>query len=93
MKIVGWGSTDIDPVLDYWTVQNSWGPAWGMGGCVVVSSAQAVLCVLERRAVCGGVAASARGCLCQARLGMVAWLRGGEVSLRMHGCVENAGAR
>jgi len=32
IKIVGWGSTDIDPVLDYWTVQNSWGPGWGMSG-------------------------------------------------------------
>jgi C1A family cysteine protease len=29
---VGWGSTDVDPVLDYWTVQNSWGPKWGMAG-------------------------------------------------------------
>ena len=25
VKIVGWGTTDIDPSLDYWTVQNSWG--------------------------------------------------------------------
>eukprot|EP01052_Picozoa_sp_SAG31_P053864 SAG31_NODE_14023_length_831_cov_1.124317_1_plen_27_part_10 len=23
MKIVGWGETDIDPTLKYWTVQNS----------------------------------------------------------------------
>jgi len=32
VKIVGWGSTDIDPTLDYWTVQNSWGPKWGQSG-------------------------------------------------------------
>jgi hypothetical protein len=35
VKIVGWGSTDIDPSLDYWTVQNSWGPTWGMDGQVI----------------------------------------------------------
>ncbi|KYQ89807.1 hypothetical protein DLAC_09777 [Tieghemostelium lacteum] len=31
IKIVGWG-TDSASGLDYWAVQNSWGPTWGLNG-------------------------------------------------------------
>jgi cathepsin B len=32
VKIVGWGTTDTDPPVEYWTVANSWDTTWGEKG-------------------------------------------------------------